>query len=203
MMRSLIFILVMMTTLMCGANPPGEKILIIGDSLSTAYGINQNEGWVSLLTQRLNTTAPNAVVINESISGQTTAAGLAELPKWLALHKPSIMILELGGNDGLQGLPIAQLENNLQQMITLAKQSSAKVLLLGMQLPPNYGMRYTEQFKEVYLTLAKNNKINLVPFFLEGVGGYTQYMQYDGVHPGAQAQLIMLDNVWPKLQEML
>lgn len=202
-MRSLLGILLLISVCLLSHASPAKKILIIGDSLSTAYGINQDEGWVSLLTQRLKQQDPQIQVFNESISGQTTAAGLAELPRHLSTHQPTLVILELGGNDGLQGLPIAHIENNLQQMITLAKNANAQVLLLGMQLPPNYGVRYTDQFKNIFPNLATKNQIEVVPFFLQGIGGYAQYMQHDGIHPGADAQKIMLDNVWPYLQGML
>ena len=180
-----------------------KKILIIGDSLSTAYGINHNEGWVSLLTQRLHAQAPNISIINESISGQTTAAALSELPRLLSHHQPTLVVIELGGNDGLQGLPLAHIKNNLTQMIQLAANNKAQVLLLGMQLPPNYGARYTEGFKNIYQELAKHYNITLVPFLLKGVGGYIQYMQYDNIHPSGSAQVMMLDNVWPYLQPLL
>ncbi len=180
-----------------------KKILIIGDSLSTAYGINQNEGWVSLLTQRLHAEAPGVLVINESISGLTTAAGLAELPRYLSQHGAQLVLIELGGNDGLQGLPLAHIKNNLRQMITLVQKNNAQVLLLGMQLPPNYGARYTEGFKLIYPELATEYSMSLVPFLLEGVGGTIQYMQYDNTHPSSDAQVKMLDNVWPYLHPLL
>lgn len=175
----------------------------MGDSLSTAYGIDRNEGWASLLATRLASQAPDYTIVNESISGQTTAAGLAQLPNWLSTHKPQILILELGGNDGLQGLPLAHMQNNLAQMITLAQQDKLKILLLGMQLPPNYGPQYTDGFKNIYPQLASEYKLPLVPFFLENVGGYLQYMQYDSIHPSLEAQQVMLDNVWPYLQPLL
>ncbi len=175
----------------------------MGDSLSTAYGINQDQGWVNLLTARLKTAAIDASVINQSISGQTTAAGLAQLPKALATHQPNIVILELGGNDGLQGLQIEHIKHNLSQLITLSQQANAKVLLLGMQLPPNYGTRYTDAFKAIYPALTQQYHVSLVPFFLEGVGGYLQYMQGDSIHPTTEAQGLMLDNVWPYLQQLL
>lgn len=205
-MRSLNYALLITLILLVaplGNTYAAKRILIIGDSLSTAYGIKQNEGWVSLLSQRLKQHYPDVHVTNESITGQTTAAGLAQLPPHLAAHKPQWMILELGGNDGLQGLPLTHIKNNLSQMITLAQNSNAKVLLVGMQLPPNYGPQYTEGFKKLYPELASQYKVALVPFMLEGVGGYSQYMQYDGIHPDSAAQSIILNNVWPYLEPLL
>ncbi len=143
------------------------------------------------------------MTVNESISGQTTAAGLAQLPKWLNTHKPEVLILELGGNDGLQGLALAHIKQNLAQMITLAQKEKIKILLLGMQLPPNYGLQYTQGFKEIYPALTQEYQLALVPFFLENVGGYLQYMQYDNIHPSLLAQQVMLDNVWPYLEPLL
>jgi acyl-CoA thioesterase-1 len=203
-MRSFICVLLLLcASWLCVAQTAPNKILIVGDSLSTAYGIDRNEGWVSLLAHRLASQAPDYIIVNESISGQTTAVGLAELPNWLSTHKPQILILELGGNDGLQGLPLAHMHDNLAQMITLAQKDKLKILLLGMQLPPNYGPQYTEGFKHIYPQLASEYKLPLVPFFLENVGGYLQYMQYDSIHPSLEAQKIMLDNVWPYLQPLL
>lgn len=193
----------MCVSTLCVAQTPPHKILIVGDSLSTAYGIDRNEGWVSLLATRLASQAPDYTIVNESISGQTTAAGLAELPNWLSTHKPELVILELGGNDGLQGLPLAHIQDNLKQMIALAQKDKLKILLLGMQLPPNYGQQYTDGFKTIYPVLANEYQLALVPFFLENVGGYLQYMQYDSIHPSLEAQKIMLDNVWPYLQPLL
>ena len=178
-------------------------VLIVGDSISAAFGLDTRQGWVSLLEQRLKSEGFTDKVVNASISGDTSAGGQARLPALLAEHKPELVILELGGNDGLRGQPPAQLQQNLASMIDSSRASGAKVLLLGMQLPPNYGARYTKAFAEVYSNLAEEKKIPLVPFFLEGVGGIPELMQADGIHPAAVAQGKLLENVWPTLKPLL
>lgn len=158
--------------LMCMAqNAAAGTILIVGDSISAGFGLDTRLGWVSLLEQRLEREGHDDRVVNASISGDTSAGGQARLPALLTEHKPDVVIVELGGNDGLRGQPPAQLQQNLAAMIDAAKTAGAKVLLLGMQLPPNYGVRYTEAFARVYTQLADEKQIALVPFFLEGVGG--------------------------------
>lgn len=184
------------------ASEPG--ILVLGDSLSAAYGIDTREGWVTLLDQHLQSHANSAYqVINASISGETTGGGLARLPALLNKYQPEIVILELGGNDGLRGFPIARLRQNLEQMIKLSQQSGARVLLLGMRIPPNYGTRYTQQFYDTYSDLAQQYDVALVPFFLDKVATKPSLMQADGIHPKAEAQALMLGNVLPVLKEML
>jgi acyl-CoA thioesterase-1 len=158
---------------------------------------------VSLLEQRLKREGFDDKVVNASINGDTSAGGQARLPALLAEHKPDLVILELGGNDGLRGLLPSQLQQNLASMIQQSQQAGAKVLLLGMQLPPNYGARYTKAFTEVYSNLADEKKIPLVPFFLEGVGGHPDLMQADGIHPTPGAQDKLLENVWPTLKPLL
>ncbi|RMM04383.1 Acyl-CoA thioesterase I [Pseudomonas syringae] len=160
-------------------------------------------GWVSLLEQRLKAEGYTDKVVNASISGDTSAGGQARLPALLAEHKPALVILELGGNDGLRGQQPAQLQQNLSSMIDSSRAAGAKVLLLGMQIPPNYGPRYTTAFKEVYSHLAEEKKVPFVPFFLEGVGGVPGLMQADGLHPAAAAQGKLLENVWPSLKPLL
>ena len=190
--------------LMCMAqNAAAGTILIVGDSISAGFGLDTRLGWVSLLEQRLEREGHDDRVVNASISGDTSAGGQARLPALLTEHKTDVVIVELGGNDGLRGQPPAQLQQNLAAMIDAAKTAGAKVLLLGMQLPPNYGVRYTEAFARVYTQLADEKQIALVPFFLEGVGGNPQWMQADGLHPAAAAQKRLLDNVWPVLKPLL
>lgn len=190
--------------LMCMAqNAAAGTVLIVGDSISAAFGLDTRQGWVALLEQRLRDQGFDDTVINASVSGDTSAGGQARLPALLAAHKPALVILELGGNDGLRGQPPTQLQQNLASMIDQSRESGAKVLLLGMQLPPNYGQRYTQAFAKVYDTLASEKKVPLVPFFLEGVGGKPELMQADGIHPAAGAQAQMLENVWPTLKPLL
>lgn len=178
-------------------------VLIVGDSISAAFGLDTRVGWVSLLEQRMKQEGFTDKVVNASISGDTSAGGQARLPALLAEHKPELVILELGGNDGLRGQQPTQLQQNLASMIDRSRQAGAKVLLLGMQIPPNYGPRYTNAFKEVYTTLAEEKKVPLVPFFLEGVGGVPELMQADGLHPAAAGQNRLLENVWPTLKPLL
>ncbi|RMP22405.1 Acyl-CoA thioesterase I [Pseudomonas syringae pv. delphinii] len=178
-------------------------VLIVGDSISAAFGLDTRVGWVSLLEQRLKAEGYTDKVVNASISGDTSAGGQARLPALLAEHKPELVILELGGNDGLRGQQPAQLQQNLSSMIDSSRAAGARVLLLGMQIPPNYGPRYTTAFKEVYSHLAEEKKVPFVPFFLEGVGGVPGLMQADGLHPAAAAQGKLLENVWPSLKPLL
>ncbi|MBA1379360.1 arylesterase [Pseudomonas brassicacearum] len=190
--------------LMCMAqNAAAGTVLIVGDSISAAFGLDTRQGWVSLLEQRLKTEGFDDKVINASISGDTSAGGLARLPALLSAHKPELVILELGGNDGLRGQPPTQLQQNLAAMIDSSRASGAKVLLLGMQLPPNYGRRYTDAFARVYSTLAEEKNVPLVPFFLKEVGGVPGMMQGDGLHPSVAAQGKLLENVWPTLKPLL
>ncbi|WP_109513601.1 arylesterase [Pseudomonas ovata] len=178
-------------------------VLIVGDSISAAFGLDTRQGWVSLLQQRLQAQGLDDKVVNASISGDTSAGGLARLPALLAEHKPSVVVLELGGNDGLRGQQPAQLQQNLASMIEQSQKAGAKVLLLGMRIPPNYGPRYTQAFEKVYASLAEEKKVPFVPFFLEGVGGVPGMMQDDGLHPAAGAQATLLENVWPTLKPLL
>jgi len=178
-------------------------ILVVGDSLSAAHGIDQNDGWVPLLQQRLRQQGYPYRVVNASISGDTTAGGLARLPAALRQSRPGIMILELGANDGLRGLSLSRAHDNLALMIDLARQAGARVLLLGMLIPPNLGPAYTEKFQVMYQQLAKQKQLPLVPFFLDGVADDRELMQDDGLHPNELAQARMLDNVWSKLRPLL
>ncbi|MEB0207022.1 arylesterase [Pseudomonas sp. CCC3.1] len=190
--------------LMCIAqNAAAGTILIVGDSISAALGLDTRLGWASLLQQRLKEQGYDDQVANASISGDTSAGGLSRLPALLAEHKPEVVIVELGANDGLRGQPPAQLKQNLAGMVDASQKAGAKVLLLGMLLPPNYGRRYTQAFAKVYTDVASEKKVALVPFFLEGVGGHPEFIQADGLHPKANAQGRLLDNVWPTLKLLL
>lgn len=178
-------------------------LLVVGDSISAGFGLDTRQGWVSLLQTQLRQEGFDTQVVNASISGDTSAGGQARLPALLAAHKPSLVVVELGGNDGLRGRPPAQLQQNLASMIDSARQAGAKVLLLGMRLPPNYGVRYTSAFADVYQHLAEQKQVPLVPFFLEGVGGVPQMMQADGIHPAQGAQQRLLENAWPAIKPLL
>jgi acyl-CoA thioesterase-1 len=182
------------------ANQP--TILVMGDSLSAGYGIKVQEGWVNLLQKELAQKS-QVKIVNASVSGETSGGGLARLPALLTQHKPKIVIIELGGNDGLRGQPLKGMQENLQTMITLSQTSGAKILLVGMQIPTNYGLRYTTQFKATYPTLAEKNKTALVPFLLEGVATHSELIQNDGIHPTAAAQPIIVKNVLPLLLPIL
>ncbi|MDO4236172.1 arylesterase [Pseudomonas sp.] len=190
--------------LMCMAqNAAAGTVLIVGDSISAGFGLDTRKGWVALLEQRLKQEGFDDKVVNASISGDTSAGGLARLPAALAAHKPDVVVIELGGNDGLRGQPPAQLKQNLASMIQASQDSGAKVLLLGMQIPPNYGKRYVDAFARVFGEVAEEKKVALVPFFLEGVGGHPDLMQADGLHPAVAAQGKLLENVWPTLKPLL
>lgn len=178
-------------------------VLVVGDSISAALGLETSQGWVSLLQKKLDSERIDHRVVNASISGDTSAGGAARLPALLGEHKPEVVIIELGGNDGLRGQPPAQLQQNLASMVEQSRQVGAKVLVLGMRLPPNYGKRYTDAFARVFSDVAKEQQVPLVPFFLEGIGGVEGMMQADGIHPAAGAQPKLLENVWPSLQPLL
>jgi acyl-CoA thioesterase-1 len=178
-------------------------VLVVGDSISAAFGLDTAQGWVALLEKRLAERDRDYQVVNASISGDTSAGGLARLPALLDAHRPEVVIIELGGNDGLRGLPPAQLQQNLARMIDSARSRGAQVLLLGMRLPPNYGERYTRAFEAVFSDLAEEKGVALVPFFLEGVGGVPGMMQPDGIHPTADAQPLLLEHAWSALEPLL
>jgi acyl-CoA thioesterase I len=178
-------------------------MLVVGDSLSAGYGITQTESWVSLLRDRLQSKGYGYAVVNASISGDTTTGGLKRLPRALELHQPQLVIIELGGNDGLRGTPIKVIRDNLARMIELAKAAGAEVILAGMQIPTNYGTSYTQKFASIYPELAGQYGVGLVNFFLDGVALDPSLVQADGIHPTAAAQPILLDNVWPVLEGKL
>lgn len=178
-------------------------IVVLGDSLSAAYGIRVEEGWVSLMQKRLTLQGYGYRVVNASVSGETTAGGLARLPRALELHRPAIVILELGGNDGLRGLPIEQVRTNLDSMIRQSRAAGARVLLTGMRVPPNYGPAYTEKFHALYTDLARRYRLSLVPFLMEDVALDKTLLQADGLHPNERGQPVLLDEIWPLLQPLL
>ena len=179
------------------------RLLVLGDSLSSAYGIPLEKGWVSLLQKRLQNKHMKWQLINASITGDTTHGGLARLPELLQRHRPAIVIIELGGNDGLRGLSLHEMKRNLVEMTQLAQQAGAAVLLLGVRLPANYGPVYGERFHRVYREVADTTGATLVDFFLQGVAETTERMQADGIHPAAEAQPLILDNIWPELEPQL
>ncbi|MGA0610730.1 arylesterase [Caldimonas sp. KR1-144] len=192
------------------ASPAGaaeaKTVLIVGDSLSAEYGLSRGSGWAALLSQRLAQQRPPATVVNASVSGDTTAGGRSRLAPLLSQHKPDVVVIELGANDALRGLPLATTEDNLRAMARAAKSAGAKVLLLGMQLPPNYGRKYGEEFAGLYAKVAKDEKTALLPFFLKGVADVpnaAELFQADRIHPNEKAHPTMLANVWPMLQPLL
>ncbi|MFA0812797.1 arylesterase [Microbulbifer epialgicus] len=180
-----------------------DTLLVLGDSISAAYGINEEQGWVQLLRERLQEKGKKVRVVNASISGETTSGGLTRLPRLMEEYNPRWLIVELGGNDGLRGYPLQSLQRNLMEMVKLAKNSGAEVLLLGMRIPPNYGRAYTSAFAAVYPKVAKSEQVGLVPFFLETVALAEGAMQADGIHPTAKAQPALLDHVWPCVESLL
>jgi acyl-CoA thioesterase-1 len=180
-----------------------RTILVFGDSLSAAYGIRPEQGWVALLTQRLQAQGYGYQIVNASVSGETTSGGLQRLPRALQLHQPGIVVLELGANDALRGLPLSGTRANLAQMVRLSQEAGARVLLLGIRIPPNYGPRYTDEFASVFPELAKQYHLPLVPFLLQDVALNPARMQEDGMHPNAVGEAPILDTVWPYLKPLL
>lgn len=178
-------------------------ILVMGDSLSAAYGIDLAQGWVNLLQQRLVAQGYDYTVVNASVSGETTSGGLTRLPDALKQHPPAVVVLELGANDGLRGEPIQVMRDDLEKMVLASRAAGAKVLLVGMRLPPNYGGAYTKAFAAAFTDLARQHQLPLVPFLLDGVAQHREIMQADGLHPQAQAEPQVLDNVWPYLKPLL
>ncbi|MCE2830840.1 MAG: arylesterase [Oxalobacteraceae bacterium] len=180
-----------------------KTLLVLGDSISAEYGLPRDSGWVSLLQKRLSDDKLTVKVINASISGETTAGGLTRLPGLLQQHKPAVLIIELGGNDGLRGLSLAATQSNLREMIKSADSIGARVLLLGMRVPPNYGPDYSKRFAAMYQGLARERNVKLVPFLFTGLEDTERFFQQDRIHPNQRAQTVMLDNVWPSLRSLL
>lgn len=186
-----------------GVHAASPVILVYGDSISAAHGMDLDQGWVHLLSQRLQEEKSPFRVVNASASGETTGGGLIRLPKTLRLHQPDIVVLELGGNDGLRGYPIDRISANLAAMTRLSLNAGAKVLLIGMVLPPNYGKRYTDAFHAIYPALARKFDVPLVPQLLQGISTPRDLLQADGIHPTPKAQPMMLKEVWTKIEPLL
>ncbi len=178
-------------------------VLVYGDSISAAYGMDQEQGWVSLLAERMSAEHPAYRVINASVSGETTGGGLTRLPKTLSIRQPDVLVLELGGNDGLRGYPIDKISSNLDEMIRQSKDAGIKVLLVGMVLPPNYGRRYISAFEQIFSTLAEDHQIPFVPFLLDGIATTRDLVQRDGIHPTVEAQSMILEDIYPVLEKLL
>ncbi len=197
------FILLAGLLFVLSSNASANTIVVYGDSISAAYGLAPQEGWVSLLEARLQDDFPQYEVINASVSGETTGGGVTRLPKTLEVHQPDVFVLELGGNDGLRGYPIDKIRTNIESMITGALDTGSRVLLIGMVLPPNYGKRYTTAFEGVFADLAAKYELPFVPFLLDGVATQSELVQRDGIHPTAEAQPRMLEDIWPSLVPLL
>jgi len=200
MMLLLASLLLMFATV---AHSAPKNLLVLGDSLSAEYGLTRGSGWVALLEARLKQEKIDATIVNASISGETTIGGKTRLPALLAKYAPAVVIIELGANDALRGLQLSASKSNLQELITMAQQAKARVLLIGMQIPPNYGPDYAGQFAQLFPAAAKQNKIALVPFLLTNVADKPALFQADRLHPNEQAQNSLLDNVWPHLKPLL
>jgi acyl-CoA thioesterase-1 len=200
MYKILLFLIVLAAPPAMAAQP---VVLIVGDSLSAGYGLAIHENWPSLLQDRLAASGYPHRVVNASISGDTTSGGLARLPGALERNSPSVVLIGLGGNDGLRAIPIAEIRRNLSRMIQLSENAGAAVLLAGIHIPPNYGPAYTQAFHNIYHELAEEYGVGLVPFILDGVALDPELMQDDGIHPTAAAQPVIIDNVWPALEPLL
>ncbi|MBQ0777999.1 MAG: arylesterase [Pseudomonas sp.] len=182
-----------------------QGILIVGDSISAAFGLEIDQGWTALLEERLEEEGADIEVMNASVSGDTTAGGLARLPRLLEQHNPDLVVIELGGNDGLRGMPPTNMQQNLSAMVEQSQEAGAEVLLLGMRIPPNYGVRYTQAFEQVFAEISEKYDVALLPFVLDGIAGEADQslMQSDGIHPTAEGQPLILDNVWPYIETWL
>lgn len=195
--------LVALTSFGTSAYSASKTILVLGDSLSAEYGLIRGEGWVNLLQKKLESEKISATIVNASISGETTIGGKTRLPALLVKHQPAIVVIELGANDALRGLSLAATQENLRSMISDSKNAKGTVLLVGMQIPPNYGGDYTKQFSALFPKLAKETKSALVPFMLQGVAEKPELFQADRIHPNAQAHPKILDNIWPQLKPLI
>ena len=202
MFRTLIGAALTSLLLVCSSAWAGT-VLVWGDSLSAGYGLRPQQSWPALLGERISSARLPHKVVNASISGETTAGGLARLPAALETHKPSVVVIELGANDGLRGLPVKAMAANLQAMVDASRKAGAQVLLVGMRMPPNYGPDYTARFEAVFRDLAKTNRLRLVPFMMEGFAYQRHYFQADGIHPVAEAQPLILDTIWRELKPLL
>lgn len=189
--------------LLASGNGWAGTVLVWGDSLSAGYGLRPQQSWPALLAERISAARLPHKVVNASISGETTAGGLARLPAALETHKPSVVVIELGANDGLRGLPVKAMATNLQAMVDASRKAGAQVLLVGMRMPPNYGPEYTSRFEAAYRDIARANRLRLVPFMMEGFADQPGYFQADGLHPVAAAQPLILDTIWRELKPLL
>lgn len=198
-----LFRLVLASLLLASQSAFAGTVLIWGDSLSAGYGLRPPQAWPALLEQRIVDARLPHKVVNASISGETTAGGRSRLPAALQTYRPSLVVIELGANDGLRGLPVPAMIANLQAMIDASREAGARVLLIGMRMPPNYGPDYTARFERAFQELAKTNKLRLVPFMMEGFADKPAYFQRDGIHPIADAQPLILDTVWRELKPLL
>jgi len=199
-MRLLLSALVLLPML---ARGDGPVVLVLGDSLSAGYGLPQDRGWVALLAQRVRAKGYPHRVVNASVSGDTTAGGLTRLPPLLERNRPAVLVIELGANDGLRGLSFEEIEGNLIRLADLGRRAGSRLLLIGVRLPPNYGAAYTAGFQAVFRKVAQRRRVPFVPHLLGGVAEHLDLMQADGLHPNAEAQPRLLDNVWPKLEPLL
>ena len=197
-----VFLLVTLAASASAYSAP-KTVLVVGDSLSAEYGIARGAGWVSLLEQKLKAEKVEARVVNASISGETTSGGRARLPALLGQHRPDIVVIELGANDGLRGLPVSSAEANLRAMVAMARDKKAEVLLVGMRMPPNYGRAYTEKFFDMFKKVSAETRSPLVPFMLEGVADKPAMFQQDRLHPLADAHPIILSNIWPQFASLI
>jgi acyl-CoA thioesterase-1 len=202
MIRTVSRILLILTVFLpvCAIAQPPVKVLILGNSLSAAYNMPLEQGWVNLLQERVNKAYPGTTIINASISGETAANAVNRLPQLITEHKPDIIVIELGGNDGLRGFRLPDIEQNLQSLIDISRNADAVVVLTGIHLHPNYGAKFNTLFMNMFTKLAEKNKTGLVPFILEGIGDKEGRMQADGIHPNAGAQGQVLDNMWPAIE---
>ena len=189
--------------LLASGNAWAGTVLVWGDSLSAGYGLRPQQSWPALLAERISAARLPHKVVTASISGETTAGGLARLPAALETHKPSVVVIELGANDGLRGLPVKAMATNLQAMVDASRKAGAQVLLVGMRMPPNYGPEYTSRFEAAYRDIARANRLRLVPFMMEGFADQPGYFQADGLHPVAAAQPLILDTIWRELKPLL
>lgn len=185
------------------AQQPTPTLVVFGDSLSAGYRMPIEDGWVNLLSEKIEKFNIDVKVVNASVSGETTDGGLSRLPAVLETHKPAIIILELGGNDGLRGLPVASIKQNLIEMVQMSQAAGAQVILAGIQIPPNYGPRYTGPFIAQFEEIATSMELPFIPFLIDGIAQRAELMQDDGIHPKAEAQSMVLDNVWPTLEPIL
>ncbi|WP_230971601.1 arylesterase [Nitrogeniibacter aestuarii] len=199
MVRSIVVLLFILASPLVGA----ATILVLGDSLSAGYGLRAEQSWPAHLARRLEGIEGTHTVVNASVSGETTAGGRARLPHALETHQPDVVVIELGANDGLRGLPLERMKSNLEAMIDHSRRAGAQVVLVGMQLPPNYGPAYANKFRQTFETVASERNTAFVPFLLAGFADRREWFQPDGLHPTAEAQPAILDNVWPAIEPMV